>query len=173
MKVTRKTMISLVSITALVLVTGCATIMSGTKQKIKIASTPTDANITISQFDQNQESAYWTGTTPATVKVNRKNSYQVKISLKGYQPVEVPIEYKSMNGWVWGNIIFGGILGTVVDTVDGAANELGPDDINVTLMRVQTSNLGNKAEADYALLSSVNAKGKVMTHKLLLHFVKQ
>lgn len=168
-----KTLIRPVSTIALVLVTGCASIVSGTKQKIKIASTPTDSNISITQFDTNLESPFWSGKTPATVKVNRKKSYLVKITREGYQPAEISIQYKSMNGWVWGNIVFGGIIGAVIDTVDGAAYKLGPDDINVQLVREKIGGLDHPTEADYALLRSVNAQGEVVTHKLLLNWVKQ
>ena len=172
MKITKK-IIGSVSLAALVVATGCASIVSGTTQKIKIASIPTDSSITISQFDMNQEANFWEGKTPATVKLNRKKSYLVKISREGYKPVEVSVQYNSMNGWVWGNLLIGGIIGIIIDASDGAANNLGPDDINVQLVERKMSSLGNKSGEDYVLLRSVNGEGKMTTQKLLLSAVEQ
>lgn len=44
-------------------------------------------------------------------RIEPKKSYLVKISRKGYEPVEVSNQYQSMNGWFWANLVFGGILG--------------------------------------------------------------
>lgn len=67
-----------------------------------------------------------------------KKSYLVKISRKGYEPVEVSNQYQSMNGWFWANLVFGGIIGAVVDNADGTSSKLGPDDIKVMLPHRRT-----------------------------------
>jgi len=115
--------------------TSCATIVSGPTQKIKITSTPVEANVTVKKLTVDQESVFWEGKTPAEVKFNRKESYLVKISNKGYKSVEVPVEYKSMNGWIWGNLFIGGLVGIIVDGVSGAGITLGPDPISVDLVK--------------------------------------
>lgn len=126
---------SAVALLAVLGLTSCATIVSGPTQKIKITSSPAQANVTVKKLTVDQESVFWEGTTPAEVKFNRKESYLVKISSKGYKSVEVPVEYKSMNGWIWGNLFIGGLVGIIVDGVSGAGTNLGPDPINVELVK--------------------------------------
>jgi hypothetical protein len=89
----------------------------------------------VKQLKVNQETNFWEGQTPAVVEFNRKDSYLVKITNKGYKPVEVPVEYASMNGWIWGNILIGGPLGVLIDAFSGAASKLGPEEINAELTR--------------------------------------
>jgi hypothetical protein len=162
--------IPVVSLALVLVVTGCASIVSGTTQKIKIASKPSDAKIVITQLNSVTETNVWEGKTPAAVKLSRKSSYLVKITREGYQATEVPVEYKSMNGWIWGNIIFGGFPGIIVDSLTGAAANIGPDEISVELVGVKTSALGNPVQ--YAVLRSRNEQGTLMTHALALKAVE-
>lgn len=47
------------------------------------------------------------GTTPVIAKLERKQSHLVRLELDGYQPYETTLT-KSVSGWVWGNLVFGG-----------------------------------------------------------------
>ena len=107
-------------------VVGCATIMHGTTQGIGFSSTPSGASITV----DNQ--IY--GTTPTVVKLSRKNTHIIKIELAGYQPFEATIT-RSVSGWVWGNIVFGGLIGLVVDAVSGGFYKLSPEQIHAALSK--------------------------------------
>ena len=109
---------------ALVALTGCATIMQGSKQNVGISSSPSGAQISV----DNQSM----GVTPATVPLSRKDNHTVKLSLAGYQPYEMQLSRKT-SGWVWGNIVFGGIPGLAVDAITGAMYKLTPEDVNATL----------------------------------------
>jgi len=119
-----------VSLAALVLSTGCATIMQGSHQNVGIASTPTGATIMV----DNQQM----GVTPATVRLTRKDNHVVRLQLAGYQPYEIPLARKT-SGWVWGNLVFGGIPGLAVDAITGGLYKLTPEDVNATLAAGQTS----------------------------------
>jgi len=119
-----------VSLAALVLSTGCATIMQGSHQNVGIASTPTGATIMV----DNQQM----GITPATVRLTRKDNHVVKLQLAGYQPYEIPLARKT-SGWVWGNLVFGGIPGLAIDAISGGLYKLTPEDVNATLAAGQTS----------------------------------
>ena len=160
----------LITLSAILVLTGCCSIVSGTKQNVKIDSQPTGSTVTIKQLNSVTETNIWDGKTPAVVKLKRKNSYLVTISREGFQPIEMPIEYKGMNGWVWGNILFGGIIGVIVDSINGSATKLGPDNISVELVAVKASACGGSPTA-YALLRSRNEKGKTMTYALPLNAV--
>jgi len=108
---------------------GCATIMSGSEQTVKVTSTPLGATVTVdgSRF----------GVTPTNLKLSRKDNHKVALDLAGYKTSEVELK-KGFNGWFIGNVIFGGIIGIVIDVVSGAVNELKPKEIDVKLAKTAT-----------------------------------
>jgi hypothetical protein len=50
----------------------------------------------------------------------------------GYEDTYYTID-KHISGWVWGNILIGGIIGLVIDDMTGGAYKLVPTEVNVTL----------------------------------------
>ncbi len=137
---------------------GCASIITGTRQNIKINSTPTGAKVKIMQGQDMipKNILAWEGTTPATVKLRREYQYMVIISLEGYKTTEVNLEH-GRNGWVWWNILFGGILGFAVDFSNGAAEKLKPNEIHVELIMSSTP-YGEKMI--YAVLQALDVNGE-------------
>jgi hypothetical protein len=119
---------------------GCASIISGTSQDVKISSSPAAANIKVERSSKTGMETVWQGQTPANVSLKRKYAYLLSVSLDGYQPIEMPLE-SSTNGWVWGNLLFGGLIGLVIDYSNGAAKKLEPDQIDVQLVSVVTAHL--------------------------------
>jgi hypothetical protein len=103
---------------------GCGTIIHGSSQQVSITSVPTGASVTV------DTTAY--GNTPVTVKLRRKDQHIIKILLDGYQPFELMTK-RSTSGWVWGNIVFGGLIGLVVDASTGGMYQLSPEQIEATL----------------------------------------
>jgi hypothetical protein len=103
-----------------VLVSACATIMHGTNQGMGISSTPTAARVTVDNVPR--------GVTPLVLELPRKDNHIVKIELDGYQPFEATLT-KKVSGWVWGNIVFGGIIGLAVDALTGGLYNLTPEQI--------------------------------------------
>src|SRR6266404_2478012 len=91
-------------------VSGCATIIHGTRQDVGISSTPTGASVSIDNTEN--------GKTPLIAKLTRKDNHIVKIELAGYQTFEATLT-RSVSGWVWGNIAFGGLIGLAVDGISG------------------------------------------------------
>jgi hypothetical protein len=112
------------SAVVLAAVSGCATIMQGTKQQVAISSTPTGASVRV-------DTASF-GTTPVTVELRRKDKHIIQITMDGYQPFELTTS-RSTSGWVWGNIVFGGIIGLVVDASTGGMYKLKPEEVQATL----------------------------------------
>ncbi len=117
------------------MIAGCATIMQGTTQEIGISSTPTGATVKIN----NQVK----GKTPVILDLKRKNNHIVTIEMPGYMPYEATFT-KSVSGWVWGNIVFGGLIGLVVDFAAGGIYKLTPTEIKAVLQKEGISGLYRK-----------------------------
>ena len=115
---------------------GCATIISGTTQDISITSIPEGSDVKVEQLKGAESSLVWQGKTPSTASLKRKNSYLVTISHDGFQKSEVPVEYGSTNGWAWGNLLIGGIIGIIVDGISGASINLKPEKISESLVKL-------------------------------------
>jgi len=116
-------------------IVGCATIIHGTTQDIGVSSSPTGATVIV------DNTAY--GRTPTIIKLSRKHNHIVKINLKGYQPFEATLT-RSVSGWVWGNIVFGGFIGLAVDAISGGLYKLTPEQIQATLLKNETGYLYRK-----------------------------
>lgn len=117
---------TLVGMTLALGVAGCATIIKGSTQKLAVASTPSAATVSIDGVSK--------GSTPVTIDLKRGAEYALRIDLAGYQPYEMKLT-KGLNGWVWGNIIFGGPLGVIIDASTGAMYKVKPEAVNASLIR--------------------------------------
>lgn len=106
---------------------GCASIINGSKQTVKINSQPAGASVKIDGDA--------TGVTPAKVELSRKTSHLVAITLNGYKPYEITLE-PHFNGLTLGNILIGGIIGMAIDGSTGAGNTLQPEEVNPVLQKV-------------------------------------
>ena len=102
--------------------TGCASIVNGTHEKFVFDSKPTHAMISV---DGNS-----TARTPAQVSLKRNSNHTVRISLPHYQAQTITLT-QSVNGWMFGNLLFGGLIGIVIDATDGAMYKLTPSQMNV------------------------------------------
>jgi hypothetical protein len=109
---------------AALLLASCATIIHGTHQDISFSSTPSGAKVFINGMDK--------GSTPVVVNLERKSTYVVKIQIDGYLPYETNI-IRKVDGWIAGNIIFGGLIGLVVDAASGGMYKLSPEQIQSEL----------------------------------------
>src|SRR5690606_22977613 len=121
-----------------ILFSSCASIFGKSSYPISINSNPVGANVTIT--DKKGKEVF-KGQSPTTVTLKSssgyfsKAQYQVKIESEGYSQQIVPINYK-LNGWYFGNILLGGIIGMlIVDPATGAMYKLDTPAINVTLSK--------------------------------------
>ena len=126
------------AISSILFLTGCASIVSKSSWPITINSSPSEAKISIK--DKKGIEIY-TGNTPATLKLKSgagffsKARYQVTFEKVGYDKKVVPVEFK-LNGWYFGNIIFGGPLGLlIIDPATGAMFKLETEFLNETLSK--------------------------------------
>jgi uncharacterized protein YceK len=105
---------------------GCATIMHGSNQPVGISSNPTGAQV----FVDNAV----VGVTPVTATLSRKDHHTVRVEMPGYAPYEMKLT-RGVSGWVWGNLIFGGIPGLAIDAITGGLYKLTPSEVNASLTR--------------------------------------
>lgn len=107
-----------------VLLTGCATIITGSTDNVIINSNPSGVPFTI----QNKQGVIVTsGVTPTTVILKKGDGYfdsqiyRVNYSLLGYYP-QTTVLGSTLNPWYFGNLLFGGIIigGVIVDPLTGA-----------------------------------------------------
>ena len=97
---------------SLAVTTGCATIVSGSDQAVQVDSVPVNAVVKLDNVN--------VGNTPARFDLSRKNSTAVvQLELPGYEIKEITLK-RGTNGWVWGNILVGGLIGVIVDVSTGA-----------------------------------------------------
>lgn len=112
------------ALTILLFTQSCGTIIQGSTQQIGFSSSPTNASVTING------NSY--GVTPLLVDLKRKQAHIVVIELDGYLPYETNLT-RSTSGWVLGNIIFGGLIGLVVDASAGGMYKLSPEQVRAEL----------------------------------------
>ena len=102
---------------------GCASIISGRTATVQIDSSPSNAQVVI--HDKHGKEVITTH-TPASVELRRKDKfiwpakYTATIDKPGYKTAIVPIN-STVNPWVVGNVVVGGVIGLVVDNATGAA----------------------------------------------------
>lgn len=98
---------------------GCASIISGTSQEVAVNTKPAGAACDlerdgrlIGHIDQ----------TPGSVVVTRRNSsILVECTKTGYDDAAGTNE-NDVEAWVFGNLLFGGLIGLAVDAFSGAIN---------------------------------------------------
>ena len=109
---------------------GCASILHGGAQDVSIASQPSGASVSVDNLA--------VGKTPVVAKLKRKDKHTIVVSLDGYQPFELTTT-RSTSGWVWGNILFGGLIGLAVDLSTGGAYKVNPAQVNAALAATHAS----------------------------------
>lgn len=122
---------------------GCATIVSGSSQDVSFNSTPPGASISVDGVQS--------GVTPSVLKLDTGTTHAVVLSIDGYNPYSINLK-REVNGWVWGNLLVGGLIGLVIDASTGAMYRLSPEEINAGLSSTQEVGM---LETDDALLIAV------------------
>jgi len=118
-----------------IFLTGCASILSKSMYPVTIDSLPTGATILIVDEDGKQ---IYKGTSPTTITLEAGKAYfdareyTVTFSKPGYEEQTAVIK-PTIDGWYFGNILIGGLIGMlIVDPITGAMWKL-PSDVRVTL----------------------------------------
>ncbi len=123
---------------SLLLISGCASIISKSDYPVSFNSAPSGAQVTIK--DAKAGRVIYKGKTPCIVTLKAKHGffspaqYDVCFNLPGYNTKLVTLD-ATLDGWYIGNIIFGGLIGfLIVDPATGAMWKL-PSNIDITLTK--------------------------------------
>lgn len=116
--------------------TSCATIVSKTKYPIRIESLPQKASIIVT--DRKGKEVY-AGLTPANITLRsgagffQKAIYTITFNKAGFKERKIDVS-ATLNGWYFGNILIGGVLGfLIVDPATGAMYRINEVAIEETL----------------------------------------
>lgn len=110
---------------------GCATVVNGRTEQVGLSSNPAGAEATV---DGNEKVI-----TPGIVSLKRDEPHTVIFHKDGYQDFSATLTPES-SGWVWGNILAGGIIGAAVDMSTGAASKLSRDNVTANLTPIVAAN---------------------------------
>ena len=121
---------TLASIIIALTLSGCSTMMNGDTVEVPVTTTPSGATLVL-----NGESYI----SPAVVLVPRgEGDFNLHIEKKGFQAVDILLK-ESIDGWFWGNFLFGGVVGFAVDFITGDAFDIEPELIEEALNGVDVS----------------------------------
>ena len=158
----------LLGLTAIIIL-GCASIVSRSEYDVTITSNPTDSYITITDRDGFD---VFSGTTPAYVTLPADAgyfvgaTYTVKFEKDGFQTQTLMLKNK-IDGWYFGNILLGGVIGMlIIDPLTGAMWKLPPNlhaslqggmnSINIDDQRLDFTLYGDVPEAQRKHLIPLN-----------------
>jgi hypothetical protein len=111
---------------------GCASIVSGNTQTITV-ETPPVTNAQCSLF--NGKERWFINSTPGSTVINR--SYQelnIECQKLGYRSAAQTV-HSTLKPMVLGNVLFGGLIGVGVDSIDGAAF-MYPTNIQIPMTKI-------------------------------------
>lgn len=121
-------------------VTGCSSIVSESTYPVSVLSSPAGASYEITNESGLVVSS---GVTPGQVTLKAGAGYfdgelyRISYKKEGYQD-QVTLVDSELDGWYWGNIVFGGLIGMlIVDPATGAMYKL-PSSAHGNLVQIST-----------------------------------
>jgi len=117
-------------LSAVVLTSGCATLTKGTSQTVTVDTDPSGATCTLTR---DAKPVAIVNPTPGSVPVEKAHgTIAIACKKQGYLEAagNLASEFQAMT---FGNILFGGLVGVVVDAASGAMHQY-PDMVTITLI---------------------------------------
>lgn len=138
-KIEMKKLLLIVFALALQFMAGCASITGNTNQTVSVqAKEPTGIEVIGANCELSNSKGKWFVVTPGTVGIHRSNDdIQVLCRKDGYESGRNGIVSET-KGMMFGNIIFGGGIGAIVDHSSGAAYEY-PSLFQILMSKLQSS----------------------------------
>lgn len=164
----KKTLISvLFALLIILMFPSCATIFSKSIYPVSINTSPVGSNISIVN---KKGIEVFKGVSPVTVNLKSSSGYfspelyQIKISSPGFGEKVVTVS-SSLDGWYFGNILLGGLIGMlIVDPASGAMYTIKDRNINVSLDHATSANNATLNILDYNVLSPDAKKNLIALH---------
>lgn len=113
----------------------CAQLTSSARQTVQMRADPSGATYVVRTLTGDSVAA---GRTPDAVALRRGDRYLVEFVAPGRGSESLPLE-RGLNGWVWGNLLLGGLPGLAVDFSTGAAYALAPTTLDARLSAEATA----------------------------------
>jgi hypothetical protein len=111
-------------ITGALLTTGCATFMNGGTVNVPVYTVPQGATIMVNGA---------TYKSPTIVRLPRgEGDFNLHIEKENFQSIDIMLT-ESTDGWLWGNLLIGGLIGIAIDYMTGSAYDLEPELISANL----------------------------------------
>jgi hypothetical protein len=128
---TKKSCLRYGSLALIVLsLSACATITRGSRQNVEFKSSPEGAKVSTTTGEN--------CITPCTMKMRRKASFDATFTKEGYEPQITTVKSKGGSGGAvaaaFGNVVFGGLIGIIVDATTGSLKTLKPGKLDVTMV---------------------------------------
>lgn len=110
--------------------TGCASIVDGVNQSVSVETTPAhNANCALTS----DKGRWYVNSTPGSVVIHRSFSDMlIECKKEGYESIAMPVKSHA-KPLIFGNIIFGGVIGVIIDFVTGAGFDY-PNNIQVPML---------------------------------------
>lgn len=106
---------------AIVLCTGCASIVNGTNQPLSVETHIKGTQVSSANCKLANDKGTWFVTSPGSVTVHRSmEDLNIKCEKNDVQPGVASVK-SSTKGMAFGNILFGGVIGAGVDIANGSA----------------------------------------------------
>ena len=107
-------------------VSACTTIMSGKTQEMTFDSEPQGVEVNVS--------GKVIGKTPTTVQLDKKNDQTLTFTHEGYKTQTRNLT-TAVDPWFFGNVIFGGVIGSTTDAITGSIHKYAPNQYYVTMVK--------------------------------------
>jgi hypothetical protein len=96
---------------------GCATLIHGSRQDMFLTCEPRVASVYVD--------GKYIGNTPMNTRLSRSKDHVLRIELPGYKPYETTLT-RRLDGWVFGNLL---LVTIAVDAVNGSMYRLSPRNV--------------------------------------------
>ena len=140
---------------------GCATVVTGKYQTVSVTSEPPGIKV------KSSSGPYII--TPRSFRLLRNQDHTLVAECPGYEPQQIMLKHK-LQGWFWGNILLGGIIGGIVDLSSGASDELVPKKVHFDFTKAGRAvahrrqlylelHSDTREEVHFAILAGLATKG--------------
>lgn len=144
MKFKNKAIVNSIVAALVISISGCASIIGKSSYAVTVKSNPDGTHFVVK--NESGEAVH-SGETPSTVTLNsstgyfQKAKYTIVFSKEGYTDQTIPL-VSGLDGWYFGNILLGGLIGMlIVDPITGAMWKL-PENAAGNLVKKDVANLG-------------------------------
>ena len=102
---------------------GCSLIVQGTRESIDVRSIPPGV---LARSGERQT------LTPGELKLKRNKEHKITFEKEGLPTREATLAPK-LSWWLLGNVVFGGLVGLIVDLATGAGFRLDPTNVEMDM----------------------------------------